>query len=74
MKNKFLKITMFLIFGIGFSQIPISLEKAIDKAFNNNLNLKSGALKINYQEKMKNSAVVIDPLNISGEIDRKSVV
>ena len=59
---------MFLIFGIGFSQIPISLEKAIDKAFNNNLNLKSGALKINYQEKMKNSAVVIDPLNISAEI------
>ena len=68
MKNKFLKITMFLIFGIGFSQIPISLEKAIDKAFKNNLNLKSGALKINYQEKMKNSAVVIDPLNISAEI------
>ena len=59
---------MFLIFGIGFSQTPISLEIAIDKAFKNNLNLKSGALKINYQEKMKNSAVVIDPLNISAEI------
>ena len=59
---------MFLLFGIGFSQTPISLEIAIDKAFKNNLNLKSGALKINYQEKMKNSAVVIDPLNISAEI------
>ena len=68
MKNKILKIITFLLFGIGFSQIPISLEKAIDKAFKNNLNLKSGALKINYQEKMKNSAVVIDPLNISAEI------
>ena len=68
MKNNFLKITMFLLFGIGFSQTPISLETAIDKAFKNNLNLKSGALKINYQEKMKNSAVVIDPLNISAEI------
>ena len=68
MKNKFLKITMFLIFGIGFSQTPISLETAIDKAFKNNLNLKSGALKINYQEKMKNSAVTIDPLNMSAEI------
>ena len=68
MKNKFLKITMFLLFGIGFSQTPISLETAIDKAFKNNLNLKSGALKINYQEKMKNSAVTIDPLNISAEI------
>lgn len=59
---------MFLIFGIGLSQTPISLETAIDKAFKNNLNLKSGALKINYQEKMKNYAVVIDPLNISAEI------
>ena len=59
---------MFLAFGFGFSQTPISLETAIDKAFKNNLNLKSGALKINYQEKMKNSAVVIDPLNISAEI------
>ena len=68
MKNKILKIITFLLFGIGFSQTPISLETAIDKAFKNNLNLKSGALKINYQEKMKNSAVVIDPLNISAEI------
>jgi outer membrane protein TolC len=68
MKNKILKTITFLLFGIGFSQTPISLEKAIDKAFKNNLNLKSGALKINYQEKMKNSAVVIDPLNISAEI------
>ena len=59
---------MFLLFGIGFSQTPISLETAIDKAFKNNLNLKSGALKINYQEKMKNSAVTIDPLNMSAEI------
>lgn len=68
MKNKFLKITMFLIFGIGFSQIPISLEKAIDKAFKNNLNIKSGTLRIDYQNKMQKSAVIIDPLNISGEI------
>lgn len=68
MKNNFLKIVMFLAFGFGFSQTSISLETAIDKAFKNNLNLKSGALKINYQEKMKNSAVTIDPLNISAEI------
>jgi hypothetical protein len=27
MKNNFLKIVMFLIFGFGFSQTPISLEK-----------------------------------------------
>lgn len=68
MKNKILKITAFLLFGIGFSQTPISLESAIDKAFKNNLNIKNGELRINYQDKMKNSAVTIDPLNISGEI------
>ena len=68
MKNKFLKITMFLLFGIGFSQTPISLETAIDKAFKNNLNIKSGTLRIDYQNKMQKSAVIIDPLNISGEI------
>ena len=59
---------MFLIFGIGFSQTPISLETAIDKAFKNNLNLKNGTLRIDYQNKMQKSAIVIDPLNISGEI------
>ena len=59
---------MFLLFGIGFSQTPISLETAIDKAFINNLNIKSGALRIDYQNKMQKSAIVIDPLNISGEI------
>ena len=68
MKNKFLKITMFLIFGIGFSQTPISLEIAIDKAFKNNLNIKSGTLRIDYHNKMQKSAVIIDPLNISAEI------
>ena len=68
MKNKFLKITMFLIFGIGFSQTPISLKIAIDKAFKNNLNIKSGTLRIDYQNKMQKSAVIIDPLNISAEI------
>ena len=68
MKNKFLKITMFLLFGIGFSQTPISLKIAIDKAFKNNLNIKSGTLRIDYQNKMQKSAVIIDPLNISGEI------
>ena len=59
---------MFLLFGIGFSQTPISLETAIDKAFKNNLNIKSGTLRIDYQNKMQKSAVIIDPLNISGEI------
>lgn len=68
MKNKILKTITFLLFGIGFSQTPISLEIAIDKAFKNNLNIKSGTLRIDYQNKMQKSAVIIDPLNISAEI------
>ena len=68
MKNNFLKIAAFLAFGFGFSQTPISLENAINKAFSNNLNIKSGELKINYQEKLKGSAITIDPLNISAEV------
>ena len=40
----------------------------VDKAFKNNLNIKSGTLRIDYQNKMQKSAVIIDPLNISAEI------
>ncbi len=54
--------------GIGFSQIPISLETAVQKASEQNLSLKSGQLRIDYQEKMKNSYKVIDPLNVSAEL------
>ena len=68
MKNKILNSIAVLLFGLGFSQTPISLETAINKAFNNNLTLKSGALRIDYQNKMQKSAAIIDPLNISGEI------
>lgn len=74
MNNKFLKIFAFLIFGIGFSQTPISLETAMDKAFQNNLNIKNGNLRIDFQSKLQNSAVVIDPLNISGEIGQMNSV
>lgn len=50
------------------SQTPISLENAYEKAFKNNLNLKNGQLKIDYQDKIKKSYAVVDPLNISAEI------
>lgn len=50
------------------AQTPISLESAYEKAFKNNLNLKNGQLRIDYQEKIKKSYAVVDPLNISGEI------
>ena len=68
MNKKLLIILTFSVFKIGFSQTPISLETAYEKALNNNLNVKSGQLRIDYQDKIKNSYAVMDPLNISGEI------
>lgn len=50
------------------AQTPISLESAYEKAFKNNLNLKNGQLRIDYQDKIKKSSAVIDPLNVSVEI------
>ncbi|KIA88739.1 TolC family protein [Kaistella jeonii] len=50
------------------AQTPISLESAYEKAFKNNLNLKNGQLRIDYQDKIKKSYAVVDPLNVSGEI------
>lgn len=74
MKNKFLRIITLLVFGIGYSQNPISLENAIEKALKNNLNIKNGELKINYQDQLKKSAVALDPLNISAEIGQMNSV
>lgn len=68
MKKTYLKFLLLIIPIIGFAQTPISLESAYEKAFQNNLNLKSGQLRMDYQEKIKKSYAVIDPLNISGEI------
>lgn len=50
------------------AQTPISLESAYEKAFENNLNIKTGQLRIDYQDKIKKSYAVVDPLNVSGEI------
>ena len=50
------------------AQTPISLESAYEKAFKNNLNLKNGQLRIDYQVKIKKSYVVVDPMNVSGEV------
>ena len=68
MKTKYLNIIFLLFFLQFFSQTPVSLETAYEKAVENNLNIKSGQLKIEYQNKIKNSAAIIDPLVISGEI------
>ena len=61
---KYLKYMLLMLSGIGFAQTPISLEGAIQKASEKNLNLKSGQLRIDYQEKIKNAYKVIDPLNV----------
>ena len=68
MKLKNIKILLFFLPLMGFSQIPISLETAYDKAMLNNLNIKSGQQRIDYQDKIKKSYAVVDPLNISAEI------
>lgn len=65
---KILKYILLFFLIMVKSQTTISLESAIDKAFKNNLNLKSGELKIDYQKQLKTSAVTIDPLNIAGEV------
>ena len=68
LKRSFLLI--FALWGMGglFSQTPISLETAYDKAFQNNLDLKTGLLKIDYHNAIQKSYATVDPLNISGEI------
>ncbi len=68
MKTKYLHILFLLCFLNFFSQTPVSLETAFEKAIENNLQVKSGQLKIDYQAKVKNSAAVVDPLNITAEI------
>lgn len=68
MKTKYLHILFLLCFLNFFSQTPVSLETAYEKAVENNLQVKSGQLKIDYQAKVKNSAAVVDPLNITAEI------
>lgn len=68
MTKSILKIIAIFLFGLSFSQTSISKEAAIEKAFKNNLTLKGGALKVSYQNQLKNSSATIDPLNISGEV------
>lgn len=74
MKTKFITIITITFAIFAKSQTQISLEKAYQLALDNNLSLKNGALKINYQDRLKNSAVTIDPLNISAEYGQMNSV
>lgn len=62
------KYIVLLLPVLGAAQIPVSLETAYDKAMQNNLTLKTGQQRIDYQDKIKKSYLVIDPLNINAEI------
>lgn len=69
-----LQIFPILSEGGLFAQTPISLQNAIDKAMQNNLDVKNGQLKIDYQDKIKDSYRAIDPLNISIEFGQMNSV
>lgn len=49
------------------AQTPVSLEKAYQALLQENLDLKTGQLKANYQNQLTNSYRTIDPLSISAE-------
>lgn len=68
MKSKYLKYWLICFPILGFSQMPISLEQAYRKAYQNNLSLKSGQLRIDFQDRIKKSYAYIDPLVISAEV------
>lgn len=76
MYNK-IRILFFLLIGIKVSaQISVTLDEAYSKAIVNNLDVKGAELRVNFQDRLKKSAVILDPLNISsdiGQIDTKDM-
>lgn len=60
-------IALFLTFLGVKAQQSVTLEEAYQKILDNNLNLKGGALKIDAQKLLKQSAFNLDPLNVSAE-------
>ncbi|SHI30076.1 Outer membrane protein TolC [Cruoricaptor ignavus] len=77
MKNLFKKYVLaFIILNAqqAFSQIPISLETAVDKAFQNNLTLQNGLLRIEYQDRIRSSYREIEPLQITAELGQMNSI
>lgn len=69
-----MKLTYKIIFALSFligikanSQALISLEEAYKKALENNLEVKNSKLKVDFQDKIKNSGKIVEPLGISAE-------
>ena len=75
--NSNIRILFFLLVGIKVSaQISVTLDEAYSKAIVNNLEVRGAELRVNFQDRLKNSAVILDPLNISsdiGQIDSKDM-
>lgn len=75
--NSNIRILFFLLVGIKVSaQISVTLDEAYSKAIVNNLDVRGAELRVNFQDRLKNSAVILDPLNISsdiGQIDSKDI-
>ena len=61
-------LLMFLAITPSFAQTPISLDDAYNKALENNLDIKSGQLRIHYYEQMQDSYHSVDPLSITAEV------
>ncbi len=61
-------MALILVAGSLGAQTSISLNNAFEKALENNMDLQTGKLLMDYQEKIKKSYAVVDPLSISGEI------
>lgn len=72
-----IRILFFLLIGIKVSaQIPVTLDEAYSKAIVNNLDVRGAELRVNFQDRLKKSAVILDPLDISsdiGQIDTKDM-
>lgn len=63
-----LSILLISVSGVGFAQTEISLEEAYKKALEHNLDVKNAKLRVTFQDKIKNSGTIIDPLSITTNI------
>lgn len=51
-----------------YGQTTVTLNEAINRAFQNNISIKNAELRKEQQEKLKKAYAVVDPLEINGEI------
>ena len=63
-------IILLILMGVSnlYGQTTVTLNEAINRAFQNNLTIKIAELRKEQQEKLKKAYAVVDPLEINGEI------